>query len=548
MVRGARSAGGRRAAAAIRRHRIAVGVALVALVVVLVAVPTTAPSPPPPPSGAVVVPAGVTPPTPAYGAGRTVAGLACGPGVRQVTWSAYAPPCQPAWHGSNGGATARGVSATTIRISVRQSGTDGALDTVLLPAVVGTDAQQLATLQAYVKVFNRTFELYGRRVVLVPYVGKGDVADEALGQGQVAAEQDAVTVAGTLGAFGDLTLTDGSAVYSAALAAEGVVNSSLWVASTASYQANAPWDYAPGASCTKGAAATAAVLGRQLAGLDAVDGGPAVAGRRRSFGVVYPEAAQSALCAQQVLADLAASHVAVRQQVAVLADPSQLADEAANAVAQLAGAGVTTVACAPCDPTTIDALMTAAQAQGYQPEWWLQPSVAGGQVGTDALTRALPAAQASHLLSLGNQDQPFPRQEAVRAYELGTTDARVPPAPSYTWAYQAALQLFDGLQLAGPDLTAANLEAAMGRIPPSAAGGMFGSWRGSAGPWDPASGYRVVKWFADRTSPTDGRPGTWVACDGDREFSYAAAGRDVPVHTALVCSPSAASAADRRTP
>src|SRR5262245_9571737 len=55
------------------------------------------------------------------GAGQTVSGVQCGPGVRQVSWSKYSALCVPAFHGNNGGATAYGVSPTTITVTYRIS-------------------------------------------------------------------------------------------------------------------------------------------------------------------------------------------------------------------------------------------------------------------------------------------------------------------------------------------------------------------------------------------------------------------------------------------
>jgi hypothetical protein len=65
------------------------------------------------------VPAGVTAPAAAGSAGMTKSGVACGPGVRQVKWTNYAPLCVPAYSGNNGGATSHGVTNDTITVSFR---------------------------------------------------------------------------------------------------------------------------------------------------------------------------------------------------------------------------------------------------------------------------------------------------------------------------------------------------------------------------------------------------------------------------------------------
>src|SRR3974390_837692 len=172
-----------RANAAVRRRWFYLAVVAAALLVALLAVPekqTTSPSALAG-SNASLLP-GMTPPTAQYASGATVGGVACGPGVRQGPWSSYAPPCQPAWHGNNGGATSRGVSKTTITLSYREiAGSQLALVYSLLPqSVGGGNTSNLKQMTAYINTFNHSFELYGRHVVLAPYTGKGQFIDESL--------------------------------------------------------------------------------------------------------------------------------------------------------------------------------------------------------------------------------------------------------------------------------------------------------------------------------------------------------------------------------
>jgi len=545
-----------RAERAIAVHRVVLGLAVVALLAVLLFVPTL-----PAPSArggalpGVVVPAGITPATAIGAAGEAASGVECGPGVRQVPWSAYSVACQPAWHGANGGATAPGVSATTIRVSYRMAASAQLteLSSLLPPSAVGTSTEAVDTIEAYIATFNKLFELYGRRVVLVPYKAKSDFVSEDTGQGQQQAQQDALTASTGVKAFADVSLADSSSLYTADLAAQNVVSLSVGLDDAAFYRANSPFAYTPGASCTKAAVATAAVLGRQLAGLPAVDAGdPALQRSTRVFGVVYPQMPTATACAGALVADLAAAGVTPTNVVALPFDLSQLVNESQNAVAQMRAAGVTTLICAACDPVTPLFLMQAADNQGYHPEWWYQSNFVGGQTGTDSATRLFPPDQADHLLATGNQAPPYGLQEAVEAYRLGNPHARRVPMPTYAYAYAALLQLFDTLQLAGPDLTPANFLAAAGHLPASEPWGMFGAWDGRAGAYDPGAGYRVVRWDPTARSGVDQGRGAWVDCDAGRQFTYAAAGGDVPAHRQLVCSPAAGAVsrppADRLVP
>jgi hypothetical protein len=526
----------RRAQAAIRRRWLYLVVAVVALVVVLVAVPQVK-----------TASTGTTTlqPLPNVGTGTTVGGVACDSGVPQVSWSAYAPPCQGRFTGSNGGDTTRGVTGSTITVSYRAASTAqlAELYAIVPPPVIGTNAEELHTMQAYINAFNKDFELYGRHVVLKTFQGKGDFINEDLGQDQAQAQEDAVTVSTSLKAFADMSLVDSSAVYSTDLAAQQVVTSSLYENAESWYKQYAPWEYTPGPNCTKAAAATAAILGKQLAGKPAEFAGGDLKTQTRKFGIIYPENDQSALCAQQDTSDLQQYGVKTAVSTSVKFDLSQLVSQSDAAVAQMKAGGVTTIILSSADPITPRFLMDAADTDNYHPEWWFQSYFAVGQTDTDALTRLFPADQLAQIMGTGNQAQPYDDQEAVVAYNLGNTQPGMKPIPSFMWTYASLLQFFNALQLAGPHLTPQTFHDAMNRIDTSDAWGMYGGWDGLSGPYDPTSSYRVVKWDPAAISGLDGKPGSFVACDDNKLFSYSDAGSDVTAGAPLNCS-----AAQGKTP
>lgn len=531
----------RQAGAAIRRRWLYLVVAAAALLVLLLAVPEiSTPAPTSTASSAVTLKPGMTPPTPQYGSGTTVGGVACGAGVSQVPWSAYAPPCQPAWHGNNGGATYRGVTAKTITITYRAASTAqlAELYGLLPPKVVGTNAEAVNTLQAYINTFNRSFELYGRKVKLVPFDGKGDFIDEDLGEDQAQAQEDAITVASSIKAFADMSLVDASALYASDLGAQDVVTSSLYENTASWYQQNAPWEYSPGPNCTKSAQATGAILGKQLGGLPAVlAGDPALRAKTRTFGIIYPLNPQAEQCEAADAAAMAHFGHPVVKAVSVKFDLSALIATADQAVAEMKAAGVTTVILSSSDPITPKFFMEAADADHYYPEWWFQSYFSGGQTNNDSFTRLFPADQIKNAFGIGMQTQPKNLQEAVTAYKMGNTQPGAQILPSYFWAYESVLQFFDALQLAGPDLTPQNFEAAMRRIPQSKPWGMLMGWNGDRGPYDAAAQFHVVRYDLQRASPLDGQLGTYIACDGNKAFPYSADGTGVPAHTPLTCAP-----------
>ena len=531
----------RRTEAAIRRHRVYVVVLLALLVAMLVFIPKVSPNATQVSqnTNSVSVKGGITPANPAFASVTTVGGVHCGPCVRQVVWSAYAPPCQPAWHGANGGATTRGVTPNTITISYRSASTSQLAELYALvpPGVIGTNDEEVATMNAYINAFNKDFELYGRKVVLSPFQGKGDFISEDLGQDQAQAEEDATTVASSVKAFADISLVDSSAVYSTDLAAQHVVTSSLYENDLPWYQQYAPWEYTPGPNCTKAAEATGAILGKQLGGLPAsYAGDPATQASTRVFGLVYPQNPQAANCQTADVAAMAKYHRTVVKSVGVQFNLAELIQQSQNAVAQMKAAGVTTVIVSSADPITPTFMMQAADKQGYHPEWWFQSYFAGGETNTDSLTRLFPADQRNHIIGVGNQALPPAQQEAVKAYASGNTQPGAKPIPSFIFTYMSLLQFFDALQLAGPDLTPQNFQAAMKLIPVSKPGGMLGGWNGKNGPYDPSSTYKVVAYSNTAVSALDNQPGAFVACDANKAFTYDAQGSDVPAKQQLKCS------------
>jgi hypothetical protein len=536
----ARSAIHRRSLATIRRRRIYLALAVIALVVILLVVPEHATPTAASAGGSTAttnVPSGITPAPANYASGTTVGGVACAAGVRQVTWSAYAPPCKPAWHGNNGGATTRGVTGSTIYLSYRAASTSqlAELYGLIPPTVIGTNQEEEATLNAYINAFNKTYELYGRKVVLVPFDGKGDFINEDLGEDQTQAQEDAVTVATSLHAFADMSLVDASAVYATDLAAQHVVTTSLYENAESWYQQYAPWEYSPGPNCTKMAQATAAVLGKQLAGLPASHAGGALRTKTRTFGMIYLENPEAAQCAAEDTSELAKYGQHLVRSVGVKFDLTQLIATAASAVAQMKAAGVTTVILSSADPITPRFFFQAADEDNYHPEWWFQSYFSGGVTGTDAYVRLWAPDQIGQILGFGAPTQPFASQEAVTAFRVGNTVPGAKPVPSYFWTYQSVVQFFDALQLAGPDLTPQSFHTAMSQITQSDPWGMYGGWNGSDGPYDAASQYHVVSFDPSATSPQDGVAGTFVACDGNKLFSYADSS-SVPSHTQLSCS------------
>ncbi len=531
-----------RARSAIARRQLWGLVALAVVVVLMLTVPTVSATNAESTWGQ--VPASVTKPAAPGTPGITVGGYRCGPGVRQFPWSHYAPICVPKWTGNNGGATWRGVTAHTIRLSYRvASSTDLKLIYgIIPPSVIGTNNEAIRTMQAYIKAFNKVFELYGRKVVLEPFTGQGNFIDEDTGTGQAQAEADAVTAATKLHAFADMSLVDSSVMYITSLENQGVVAFGLYLQDYGWYAQNAPWQYTPGPDCTKEAEAAGAVLGKEMAGRRAIYAGSAtIRAKIRKFGIFYPNNPQSAICADQLVAQIQRYGGTVPVKVAFTFNLANLVNQAQSAVAQMKAEGVTTVICSSCDPVTPAFVLQAADNQAYYPEWFFESYFAGGTTSLDPFVQLFQKdapAQVGGLLTTGEPSLPPSEQEALTAYRKGHDGNLDGILPSYPFTYSSILMFFDALQAAGPYLTPKTFEEGLANtkeLPPSLPGGQLGGWSFGPGTFDPASNFGIMKWYPNVTSPQNGQPGTFLACNGGALYSYAKAGEEVPAHTQPVC-------------
>jgi hypothetical protein len=472
-----------------------------------------------------------------YSAGTTVGGVKCGPGVRQVPWSAYADACEPKWSGNNGGATAPGVTASTITVSFRAASSAilQELYTLVPASVVGTSAEAVQTLQALFNIFNKEFDLYGRHVVLAPFTGQGNFINEMTGTGAPQAEADAVTAADSLHAFADMSLIGSSVTYTQDLQAQKVISFGLYNQDQQWYAQNAPYQYSPGPNCSKSAQAIGALFGRQLKGLPAQFAKGALKNEVRKLGIFYTNVPTQYDCEQQVVQALAKYGVKPVAQAALTFNIAQLASESADAVAQMKAAGATTIICVGCDPVSPRFYFAAATQDNYHPEWFFQSLYAANATATEKFIRLYPADQRDQILTTGVPAATRLQSEAIHAFNLGNTTPGAQIIPAYYLVYGSVMELYDALQAAGPNLTAANFQQAMKAIPQSSAGGELGAWNGAAGPYDPMSGFQILHWSNSSRSLADGQLGTYQVCNGGNTYPYASAGTALPVATQLTC-------------
>ncbi len=471
-------------------------------------------------------------------AGTTVGGYMCARGKRQVPWSEYAPYCVPRWSGNNGGATSSGVTGRTITVTV-DIANNGGLCTFLAKSgskSIASTAVFKHNINTYVGLFNKDFELWGRKVVVKYFNGQGCYVSELLGQDQSQAEADAQTAA-SLGAFADISEVSSTAPYDTALAQHHVIAIGGEFMPHSWYQQNAPYEYSYYESCSKFVQSTIDVVKSAFNGLPAIyAAGKGIHDAPARIGLVYPNAPVIRACAADLTGGLQAAHVPVAATfVYSMANFGSVMQEATAAMANFRSKRVTTVVCA-CDPLTPSFLADAAAAQHYYPEW-LAMSVSDETMIRGIMSSPQDKAEWAHALTTMVQPTPARDQEFTVAYKLATGhELSNPPAIGDAGTvYQGILLLFSALQQAGPDLTPATFQKGMWSLPASVQDAGMGGWSFGPGHYTTPSNFQVLYWSNDARGPITGEQGAFVACNHGAFYLYYKKVPGLPVGRQLEC-------------
>lgn len=435
------------------------------------------------------------------------------PGGARQTREPYSPPCI-SFSGSNGGATSPGVTADTIKVTFRE----GDLPSVY--AVAGQVAEKAnikdtnedirRTIRAYFDYFNKYFQIYGRKAEIVFYKGQGDQLSEFFGGGAEAANADALRVAKELKGFADLSVL--TTPYAEALVRQKVLAMPPVHMSQTWYKSHRPYAWGVLVDCTRLANSVVDYAVRRLVGKPArYAGDPSMRTRTRSIGLIVPEQPWYQECAKEGNARFKAKGGSFAHQINYTLDFSRLSSEAANMVAQMKDAGVTTIACM-CDPVLPLFLTTQATQQEYRPEWM----VAGTALSdVDLLGQIYDPEQWRHAFGISflsdiNQGV---RSESYRTYRAVRDDE---PAFIHDVLYYPILMFFLGVHMAGPNLTPETFEQGMFNYPVT--NGETGRW--SFGPDDYTATDDAREMYFDPTavSPFNGAKGRYVQTLGGRRF------------------------------
>ncbi|MHB8507856.1 MAG: hypothetical protein ACYDGR_04305 [Candidatus Dormibacteria bacterium] len=415
------------------------------------------------------------------------------------------PPCVPAWDGTNnGGATSKGVTATTITIAVPS-------DSV--------------ALQDFENFFNDRFEFYGRKIHLVTVATTGTVDDPVTQQADAATVNNIPSVGP---AFASSTYKDlgDTHYYYDALAKNykiiGVGGRPSWsdaahLAQFAPYE----WSWLPGEDGM--GQAKAAYACNSLVGKSAQWAAGTEKDKPRQLGVIVQESNQGQHPPIGPLLQALAACGVNNPPVAYASPPQHNQSLSTQAILAMKGHSpeVTTILCE-CNQVA-DNLREIAGGQAYFPEWVAGtflfqdddgPQSRGGQ----------PSRQEEQTFGLTwwNKELAAPDMPWYWAAK------EVDPSVSFTATdyliirteYAPLLLLASGIQMAGPNLTPETFQQALWRTkfpnPGAGAAPYYQAYVGFPGQRHNEVGDASLVWWSDTQNSNFG--------DGAGTFCFARSG------------------------
>jgi hypothetical protein len=466
--------------------------------------------------------------------GTTVGGFGCKLGVRQIPWSFYAPPCVAKFEGNNGGATSRGVTKDTIKIVWRNVPSAVAAAN---PAQVTAYREQFGqpdpevdnqVRDELIKFFNKTYELYGRKVVLERFDSNSESTQEALGNNSEQACADATHIAADLKAFAVWPYM--SAVFTNCAAkdqhllvplgqqyyAEGKIRSLGWH----------PYVWNITGDCDRIGFLMAEYMGKRLRSRKAKYAGQlSLRSSVRKMGWYVPDDDGYNECVDAFVKKYASYGDDPGMIQRYTLDPTRWPDQGARAAVAFKAAGVTSVTLGTA-PIIALFLQQGAKQQNYWPEW-LTFGVAGSDVDSQAQGMDQEESK-GHMFGMSELAPTLrllgKEGEANLTYKAAT--GKDLPANALG-SYYELVHVFNMLMLAGPNLTPLTVHEAMHAMPPIGKGGAHGTWCFCLADPHPRFGdadhsahddVREIYWDGDATSPTNGKAGTFKELNGGRRF------------------------------
>jgi hypothetical protein len=363
----------------------------------------------------------------------------------------YAAPCVQPFTGDNGGATSPGVTADSITVAVYTA--DPKIDPLQSSLIAGAGANTdeaaiQRTYQGYSDLFEKYYEMYGRKVKLVYFTGTGKGDDET------AAKADAIKIATDIKPFAVWGGPNRTPAFYDELAARHIlcVDTCALAAPEQYVLDHQPYIWGTGPTPEQSAQLTVEMISKEFKGKAEHAGDPSLQKKDRVFGVAHyntPQGQQTP--AFNVLKDgLAKNGVHIKTDVEFPLDLPRAQENARTIITKFKEAGVTSIIYTG-DPFTPGYLTKEATAQNYFPEWIIGPTVL---VDIALFGRTYDQKQWAHAFGLSlvaarGDVQTTNENLNLYRWQYG----KEPPSNTYGVIIPAANQFYLGVTLAGPKLT-----------------------------------------------------------------------------------------------
>jgi hypothetical protein len=381
--------------------------------------------------------------------------------------SVYAPPCIEPFEGDNGGATSPGVTADEVLVVYYQS--DPALDPLTSAMVGGAGADldpesAARTTQGYADIYNQVFETYGRTVRIETYTGTGP------GDDLEAAQSDAIAIA-EMEPFAVIGgPAQASPVFAAELASRGVLclaNCALALPEEIVHEYE-PYLWQSLQTPEQGVVAASQAIGTYAGpGKAELAGDPALREQDRVYGLVHydnPNGDHQPVY-EEFVRQLEEHGIEIASDIEFDLDLARAQENARTNISKLREAGVTTIIYYG-DPITPSSLTAEATAQDYWPEWILGPNLL---MDTTIFARLTDGQQWKNGFGVSSS----PARGALETTEAFNiwhwAYGELPPNNTARILEPQVRTVFNGIHMAGPELTPETFRDAMFRLP--AAGG-----------------------------------------------------------------------------
>ena len=442
-------------------------------------------------------------------------------GLVQQDVTITSPPCVPRWSGDNGGATYRGVTATSVNIIHYRAKSNAQVDAILrTQGLASTPEEEAKARDAFDKFFEKHYEFYGRKINWIFVQGNCEITPPAI----ACFRDEAKTLNEKYTPFSIFwTQATVQGELFEQWTSMGVINIGGWHFHNDFVTESRPFHWDVFMDGTRATRNLAEYWCKKLQGKNAIYAGdPAIRTLKRKVGVITQNYQYTRKNATDFIAlvrgGMCGAPTEAAEPVYTPSDISIAQQTAQTAMQRLHDDGVTTVVFM-SDPIGPRFFTNSATAQGWYPEHLL---FGGGLIDYDVLGRLYETSQWRNAFGPGHLAEPIPfnQSDAARAAaDVGVTGLYAGANLLFAYMHLAVLQV----QMAGPNLNPTNVEKGVLSLP--AGGGWERTHNPAAvlvkfGPGDYTAiqDSRDAWWDPGLTSKIDGGTGGYRAREGGRRW------------------------------